>query len=94
MEGQLKLINSPEVLLSGFDKNIISLGVGSAEFQIANFTRRIKHLTSHLSTNKKDNACKLGLTKLVSKRSKMLKHVKSENVDRYKAIIAYLGLRK
>ncbi len=89
-----KQLNIPEVLLKGFDEKIISLGVGSAEFQIANFTQRIRHLTSHLSTNKKDNACKLGLIKLVSKRSKMLKYVKSENVDKYKSIISYLGLRK
>lgn len=89
-----KQLSNPEILLNGFDAQIMALGVGSAEFQIAKFTQRIKHLTFHLSTNKKDNACKFGLIKLVSKRSKMLKHVKSDSVERYKAIISYLGLRK
>lgn len=86
--------SNPEVLLKDYDPKIVSLGVGSAEYQVAMFTKRIKHLTSHLSTKKKDFACKYGLIKLVSKRSSMLKYIKAQNVERYRTLISYLGLRK
>ncbi len=86
--------STAEVLLEGYDPKVISLGVGSSEYQVALFTKRIKHLTQHLSTKKKDFACKYGLIKLVSKRSRMLKYIKSQSTERYKSLIAYLGLRK
>lgn len=87
-------MNNVSSALQGFDAKIEKLGVGSSEFQIANFTHRIKHLTEHLATNKKDFSCKYGLIKLVNKRSKMLKYIKAQDVSRYKAIISHLGLRK
>lgn len=87
-------MNNVHSVLQGFDAEIEKLGVGSSEFQIANFTYRIKKLTEHLATNKKDFSCKYGLVKLVSKRAKMLKYIKSQDTGRYKAIISHLGLRK
>ena len=67
---------------------------GSAESQVALFTHRIKHLTDHLRAHKKDSASRLGLTKLVGKRKRLLAYLKREDLERYRAVIAGLGLRK
>ena len=67
---------------------------GSTESQVALFTHRIKHLTQHLGTHKKDKACVLGLTQLVGKRKRLLSHLKEKDLGRYRSIIAQLGLRK
>jgi small subunit ribosomal protein S15 len=67
---------------------------GSAESQVALFTHRIKHLTEHLKQNKKDLATKRSLINLVGKRRKMLEYLKREDIERYRAIIKKLGLRK
>jgi small subunit ribosomal protein S15 len=67
---------------------------GSAESQAALFTHRIKHLTHHLGTHKKDKASRLGLTKLVGKRKCLLSYLKREDLERYRVVVATLGLRK
>ena len=67
---------------------------GSAEAQIALFTFRISHLTGHLKTNKKDYSSQQGLLKLVGKRRKLLNYLKHKDIERYRAIIADLELRK
>jgi len=67
---------------------------GSIESQVALFTHRIKHLTHHLGTHKKDKASMLGLTKLVGKRKHLLSYLKQKNLVRYRTAIASLGLRK
>ena len=67
---------------------------GSPEVQIALLTERIKHLTDHLGTHKKDHASRRGLLMMVGKRSSLLKYLSSTAPDRYKAIISKLGLRK
>ena len=67
---------------------------GSAESQIALFTYRISHLTEHLKKNKKDKATQLGLIKLVGKRRKLLKYLQKTEINRYRAIVKELGLRK
>lgn len=67
---------------------------GSAESQIALFTYRIAHLTEHLKKNKKDKATQLGLIKLVGKRRKLLKYLQNKEINRYRAIVKELGLRK
>lgn len=67
---------------------------GSAESQIALFTTRISHLTEHLRSNKKDYSTRLGLLKLVGKRRKLLKYLEGNDIARYRAIIAELGIRK
>lgn len=67
---------------------------GSAESQIALFTERINHLTGHLSTNKKDHSTKQGLLKLVGKRRRLLDHLQETEINRYRAIIAELNIRK
>lgn len=67
---------------------------GSAEGQIALFTYRINHLTEHLKSNHKDYATERALVKLVGKRKSLLDYLKKKDIERYRAIIAELGLRK
>ena len=67
---------------------------GSPEVQIAILTTRINELTEHLKTHKKDHSSRRGLLKMVGTRSSLLKYVRNNDVERYKAIISRLGLRK
>jgi small subunit ribosomal protein S15 len=67
---------------------------GKPEVQIAILTARIADITKHVGIAKKDNHSRRGLIMLVSKRRKMLDYLKSVHIDRYRAIIAALGLRK
>jgi len=67
---------------------------GSSEGQIALFTFRIQHLTGHLKNNKKDLVTRRSLVLLVGKRRKLLDYLKNTEIERYRAIIKELGLRK
>lgn len=67
---------------------------GSPESQIALFTHRINHLTNHLKAHKKDFSTQQGLMKLVGKRKKLLNYLQKTNIERYRAILAELDLRK
>ena len=67
---------------------------GSAESQIALFTYRIKHLTEHMKQNRKDHSTERALTGLVGKRRALLNYLKSRDINRYRAIVKALGLRK
>ena len=67
---------------------------GSPEVQIALLTERISHLTEHLKVHKKDHHSRRGLLMLVGRRRRMLDYVKSMDVERYRRIIADLGLRR
>lgn len=67
---------------------------GSTEVQVAILTERIKHLTEHLKTHKKDYHSRLGLLKLVGKRRRLLNYFKNKNLDGYRELIEKLGIRK
>lgn len=67
---------------------------GSAEVQIAVLTQRISELTEHLKTHKKDHSSRRGLLKLVGRRRRLLDYLKREDIQRYRDIIAKLGLRR
>ena len=67
---------------------------GSAEGQVALFTFRIKHLTEHLKKNRKDFNTEKSLVRLVGKRKSLLDYLKAKDIERYRAIIAELGIRK
>jgi len=67
---------------------------GSADVQIALLTARIRHLTEHFKTHKKDHHSRRGLLKLVSQRKKLLSYVKSNDITSYAELISRLGLRK
>ncbi len=70
------------------------IDTGSSEGQIALFTHRILHLTEHLKKNKKDLVTKRSLVKLVGKRRSLLDYLKNKDIERYRAIIKELGIRK
>ncbi|MGE0073073.1 MAG: 30S ribosomal protein S15 [Thiomonas sp.] len=67
---------------------------GSAEVQVALLTARINELTDHFKTHVKDHHGRRGLLKMVSRRRKLLDYLKDKDVDRYRALIAKLSLRK
>ncbi len=67
---------------------------GSPEVQIAILPARINELTEHLKVHKHDNHSRRGLLKMVGKRRKMLDYLAKKDVERYRAIIAKLGIRK
>ena len=67
---------------------------GSPEVQVALLTERINHLTEHSKQNPKDHHSNRGLLKLVGQRRNLLKYLQKKDVERYRALIAKLGLRK
>ena len=67
---------------------------GSAEVQIAVLTTRIAELTEHLKTHKQDHASRRGLLKMVGRRRRLLDYLRSEDIERYRDVIARLGLRR
>ena len=67
---------------------------GSAESQIALFSFRIKNLTEHMKQNRKDHSTERALTGLVGKRRALLNYLKKRDINRYRAIVKALGLRK
>ncbi|HEV2012417.1 MAG TPA: 30S ribosomal protein S15 [Candidatus Dormibacteraeota bacterium] len=67
---------------------------GSPEVQIAIFSERINHLTDHLKTHAHDHNSRRGLLQLVGKRRRLLNYLQRTDVDRYRAVIAKLGLRR
>ena len=67
---------------------------GSAESQVALFSYRISHLTEHMRSNRKDHATERSLVKLVGKRRALLNYLKDRDIERYRAIVKALGLRK
>jgi small subunit ribosomal protein S15 len=67
---------------------------GSTEVQVALLTERIKQVTGHLRTHKKDVHSRRGLVGLVSKRRRLLNYLSNEDVNRYQTLIGRLGLRR
>ncbi|MBE5751567.1 MAG: 30S ribosomal protein S15 [Clostridiales bacterium] len=67
---------------------------GSPEVQIALLTERINHLNEHLKEHKHDNHSRRGLLKMVGKRRGLLDYLKEKDIERYRAIVEALGLRK
>ena len=67
---------------------------GSDEVQIALLTERINGLSGHFGKNVKDNHSRYGLIKMVSRRKRLLNHLRSEDAEKYQKIIASLDLRK
>ncbi len=67
---------------------------GRPEVQIALLTKRITELTEHLKINKKDHHSRRGLLKMVGQRRRHLRYLKRTDIERYRAVLAQLGLRK
>jgi len=67
---------------------------GSSEVQIAVLTKRINDLTEHLKSHQKDHHSRRGLLKMVGSRRSLLNYLQKTDIERYRAIIAKLGIRK
>ena len=67
---------------------------GSSKVQVAILSERIKELTEHLKVHKKDNHSRRGLLKMVGQRRSMLAYLQKKDINRYRALIAKLGIRK
>lgn len=67
---------------------------GSTEAQIALFTYRVKMLSEHLQTNHKDHAARKALLTLVGKRKRLLRYLSNKDINKYRELIAKLGIRK
>ena len=67
---------------------------GSPEVQIAILTKRINDLTAHLKSHKNDHHSRRGLLKMVGQRRSMLAYLQKKDINRYRALIAKLGIRK
>lgn len=83
-----------EEIFSQYSKEQNTTDTGSAESQIALFTYRIKHLTEHVKKHRKDYVTTRSLTQLVGKRRALLDYLYDRDVNRYRAIVKALGLRK
>ncbi len=96
--GNLKPTNLPskqETIDLTTEKFGLTAGdTGSPEVQIALLSDRINHLTEHLKTHKKDHHSRRGLLMLVGRRRRLLDYVAGNNVERYRELIAHLGLRR
>ncbi|MCB9728544.1 MAG: 30S ribosomal protein S15 [Deltaproteobacteria bacterium] len=67
---------------------------GSTEVQVALLSERISQLTEHLKVHKKDFMTRRGLLKLVGQRRRLLNYLKSQGIERYRTVIAELGIRR
>ena len=67
---------------------------GSPEVQVAVLSRRIAELTEHLKTHPKDHHSRRGLLRMVGRRRRLLEYLRREDIERYRALIAKLGLRR
>jgi len=86
--------------LSDFDKDEIILqfqrhegDTGSPEVQVALLTHRIQQLSAHMRAHRKDFHSQRGLLKMVGQRRRLLRYLRNEDVDRYRALVKELGLR-
>lgn len=79
-------------IISSFKKH--DSDTGSPEVQIALLTERITYLTEHFKVHKKDHHSRRGLLKLVGQRRRLLDYLKGKEVDRYRAVIERLGIRR
>ncbi len=79
-------------IISGF--RVHETDTGSPEVQIALLTERINGLTDHLRQHRHDHHSRRGLLKLVGRRRRLLAYLSAKDVERYRATIARLGLRK
>jgi small subunit ribosomal protein S15 len=76
------------------DNKLHDADTGSPEVQVAIFSERINRLTEHLKANQKDHHSRRGLLLLVGKRRRLLNYLQRNDVERYRALIAKLGIRR
>ena len=85
-------MNDSQSVVESFGKH--PTDTGSPEVQVALLTERINHLTDHLKVHKKDHHSRRGLLMMVGKRRRLLRYLEDIDVERYRSLIATLGLRR
>ena len=85
-------MNDTQTVVDEFGSHVTD--TGSPEVQVALLTERINHLTEHLKVNKKDHHSRRGLLMMVGKRRRLLRYLNDQDVERYRSLIAKLGLRR
>ncbi len=85
------MINKSQIVESYSE---IPNNTGDSSVQVAILTARVKLLTEHLKTHRKDHTSRRGLLILVSRRKSLLEYIKNKSFDKYKALIERLGIRK
>src|SRR5207245_3172239 len=88
------LRSMPDTAATISEHRLHETDTGSPEVQIALLTERINHLTEHLKVHKGDHHTRRGLMKLIGRRRRLLDYVMANDVERYRGIIARLGLRR
>ncbi len=88
----ITLPNDKQVIIERFRRD--EADTGSPEVQVALLTQRISHLTEHLKEHKHDHHSRRGLLKLVGQRRRLLNYLKKLDIERYRALIAELELRR
>jgi len=84
----------PDTATTIAEHRVHETDTGSPEVQIALLTDRISHLTEHLKVHEKDHHSRRGLLMLVGRRRRLLDYLRRNDVERYRALIAKLGLRR
>ncbi len=90
--GGVSKVNDTKTIIEEFGKH--ATDSGSPEVQVALITQRVAHLTEHLKFHEKDHHSRRGLLMLVGKRRRLLNYLKNQDVERYRSLIAKLGLRR
>ena len=85
-------MNDTQSVVESFGKH--ATDTGSPEVQVALLTERINHLTEHLKIHTKDHHSRRGLLMMVGKRRRLLRYLEDQDVERYRTLIAELGLRR
>ena len=85
-------MNDTQSVVESFGKH--ATDTGSPEVQVALLTERINHLTEHLKIHTKDHHSRRGLLMMVGKRRRLLRYLEDTDVERYRSLIATLGLRR
>lgn len=85
-------MNETQTVVDAYGKH--ATDTGSTEVQVALLTERINHLTEHLKVHTKDHHSRRGLLMMVGKRRRLLRYLEDQDVERYRSLIATLGLRR
>jgi small subunit ribosomal protein S15 len=88
----LAVVENKEEIIGEY--RISEADTGSPEVQVAVLTQRIRHLTEHMRTHKHDFHSRRGLLQMVGRRRRLLKYLQKKDVERYRTLIARLGLRR
>lgn len=86
------MANDTQSVVESFGKH--ATDTGSPEVQVALLTERVNHLTEHLKIHTKDHHSRRGLLMMVGKRRRLLRYLEDTDVERYRSLIATLGLRR